>query len=160
VPSGAAVISRGAGEAPPTFFLRDVFREFFFNQKDDEMASDSNSFSSANSTTLTVNGGTTSGNSTSSRQLPNLDVSQSLDSHPDFAKPTATLIEAGVSSSGTAPKLGTTPDVAPITGARAYALFSQAMAADFSRESHFTQAATPLSASSEQLLPSLTKPLP
>ena len=124
------------------------------------MASDSNSFSSINSTPLKVDDVTTSGNSTSSSQLPNLDVSQSLKSNPDFANPAATLIEAGVSRSGTVANPGTTPDVAPSTGARAYALFSQAMAADFGRESHFAQAPTPLSASSEQLLPSLTKPLP
>jgi hypothetical protein len=124
------------------------------------MASTIDSFSRANSTPSTVDGATASGNSTSSSPLWNLDVSQSLNSHPaDFANPAASLIEAGVSRSGTVPNLGTTPDVAASIGANAYALFCQAMAADFGGESHFAQAATPLSASSGQLLPSLTKPL-
>jgi hypothetical protein len=90
--------------------------------------------------------------------LRNLDVSQSLNSHPDFANPAATLIEAGVSRSGTVPNFGTTPDLAS-SSTRAYTLLNQAMAGDFSGESRFAQTGTPVSASPEQLPPSLTRPL-
>lgn len=44
----------------------------------------------------------------------------------------------------------TTTDSAAGAGAKAYALLNQMMAADFGRESHFAQAGTALSASSQQ----------
>jgi hypothetical protein len=105
---------------------------------------------------------TTSDNSTSSSQSqPNhIDVSHWLNNHPDFARPTATLSEAGASTSGvvSAPSTTTTDPTAG-AGAKAYALLNQMMAGDFDGHSHFAQAATAFSASSQQQANLLTRPL-
>lgn len=105
---------------------------------------------------------TTSDNSTSSGKSPtnNIDVAQWFHHHPDFARAATTLSEAGASRgcTGCAPTT-TTTDHAAGTGAKAYALLNQMMAGDFGRDSHFAQAATASSASSQQHANFLTRPL-
>jgi hypothetical protein len=105
---------------------------------------------------------TTSDNSTASgRSSTNsIDVGQWFNHHPDFARAATTLSEAGASSWGTgsAPAT-TTTDHAAGAGAKAYALLNQMMAGDVGRDSHFAQAATASSASSQQDANFLTRPL-
>jgi hypothetical protein len=88
-------------------------------------------------------------------------VTQWFDRHPDFAPAVGTLSEAGASRSDvvSAPATTTTTDPTAGVGAKAYALLNQMMAGDFGRESHFAQAATALSASSQPQANLLTRPL-
>jgi hypothetical protein len=105
---------------------------------------------------------TTSDNSTASGRSPtnNIDVGQWFNHHPDFARAATTLSEAGASrwGTGSAPAT-TTTDHAAGAGAKAYALLNQMMAGDVGRDSHFAQAATASSASSQQHANFLTRPL-
>ncbi|UFW52815.1 MULTISPECIES: heparin lyase I family protein [Bradyrhizobium] len=105
---------------------------------------------------------TTSDSSTSSGKSPtnNTDVAQWLNHHPDFARAATTLSEAGASRGGGASAPATTTtDPAAGAGAKAYALLNQMMAGDCGRDSHFAQAATQSSASSQQHANFLTRPL-
>ncbi|WP_024512555.1 hypothetical protein [Bradyrhizobium sp. ARR65] len=123
--------------------------------------------SSSTSTTMSAaaNSGTstptTTDNSTLSGRSPSthIDVGQWFNTHPDFARAATTLSEAGASKSGDVLNLGTTTDAVASAGAKAYALFNQMMAGDFGGESHFAQAATALSAPSQQQANLLTRPL-
>ena len=68
--------------------------------------------------------------------------------NPGFAAVATTLSEARASRSNAASFVAaTTTSSRPGAGATAYALLNQMMAGDFRNESHFTQAATALSAS-------------
>jgi hypothetical protein len=87
------------------------------------------------------------------------DVTQWFNSHPDFARAATTLGEAGASRSGVMSTPTTTTDPAAGVGAKAYALLNQMMAGQFGAESHFAQAATALSASSQPQANLLTRPL-
>ncbi|WP_407181796.1 hypothetical protein [Bradyrhizobium sp. STM 3562] len=107
----------------------------------------------ASGTSTTTSG---SGNSLGQSQI---DVAQWFNNHPDFARVATTLSEAGASKSGAVPNLGTTTDAVASAGAKAYALFNQMMAGDFGGEAHFAQAATALSAPSQQQANLLTRPL-
>jgi hypothetical protein len=103
---------------------------------------------------------TTSGTSSSQSHASHTNVAQWFNDHPDFAPAATTLSEAEASRSGAAPNVATTTtNPTASAGAKAYALFNQMMAGDFGGESHFAQAATTLSASSQQQANLLTKPL-
>jgi hypothetical protein len=79
--------------------------------------------------------------------------------HPDFARAATTLSEAGATGRASCPPTPLRRPILPQASAKAYALLNQMMARDFGRESHFAQAATELSASSQQQANLLTRPL-
>jgi hypothetical protein len=118
--------------------------------------------SSGASTTTSGTSTTTSGDGRSRGQSHHsIDVAQSFNSHPDFARAVTTLSEAGASTSGaaSAPATTTVTDSSAGVGAKAYALLNQMMAGDFGGGAHFAQTATTTSASSQQQANLLTKPL-
>src|SRR6202000_294590 len=98
---------------------------------------------------------TTSGSSSSQSQTGQSNVAQWFNDHPDFARVATTLGEARASTSSAAPGIASTTSN---SGAKAYALLNQMMAADFGGTSHFAQAATALSPSPQQASV-LTRPL-
>jgi len=99
---------------------------------------------------------TTSGQS----QASHSNVAQWFNDHPDFAHVATTLSEAGASRSGAVPNVATTTTNSPASaGARSFALLNQMMAGDFNGGSHFAQATTASSASSQQQANLLTRPL-
>jgi hypothetical protein len=103
---------------------------------------------------------TTSGTSSGQSQPSRTNVAQWFNDHPDFAPAATTLSEAGASRSSAVANVATTTTTpTPSAGATAYALLNQMMAGDFRGESHFAQAATALSASSQQQANLLTRPL-
>jgi hypothetical protein len=97
---------------------------------------------------------TTSGQSSGQSQASHSNVAQWFDQHPGFAQTANTLSEAGASQSSTS-----TTSVGTGAGARSFALLNQMMAGDFNGGSHFAQATTASSASSQQQANLLTRPL-
>lgn len=102
---------------------------------------------------------TTAGTSSGQSPVSRTNIAQWFSDHPDFAPAVRTLSEAGASRSSGVNVAATTTNPTPSAGATAYALLSQALAGDFGRDSHFAQAATALSASSQQQADLLTRPL-
>jgi hypothetical protein len=103
---------------------------------------------------------TTSGQSSGQSQASHSNVAQWFNDHPDFAHVATTLSEAGASRSGAVPNVATTTTNSPASaGARSFALLNQMMAGDFNGASHFAQATTASSASSQQQANLLTRPL-
>jgi hypothetical protein len=116
----------------------------------------STAVAATSSGTSTTASGTSSGQSPASRT----NIAQWFNDHPGFAAAATTLSESGASKSGAVPNLANAAtDPTSTAGAKAYALLNQMMAGDFGSNSHFAQAATALSASSQQQANLLTRPL-
>ena len=122
----------------------------------DETSTTTSAVTSSGTSTTASDNSTSSGRSSAN----NIDVAQWFNHHPDFARAATTLSEAGASrwGIGSAPATTTTDQTAG-AGAKAYALLNQMMAGDIGRDSHFAQAATASSASSQQHANFLTRPL-
>ncbi|GLR86544.1 Ig-like domain-containing protein [Bradyrhizobium iriomotense] len=115
--------------------------------------------SSGTSTTSSTTSATVSGDGRSWGQSHHLaDVAHWLSHRPDFAHAATTLSDTGASHVASTPTM-TTTDPAAGAVAKAYAVLNQMMAGDFGGESHFAQAETALSASSQQQANFLARPL-